>query len=671
MHIDKAVRSAFEQYNNGNIEQAEAICKKILKKKHSNVDALNLLGMISYLKQDYSASADYIETALRYDTSNFQLLNNLGTAYKAEKKLDDAINCYRKALLLNPLSAAANNNLGSVLQEKRDVDGAMECYQAALRLDPQYADAYFNLGTALRVKGRIDEAIAHYQKALHFNPNFVEAYNNLGVDFKERGNLREALIYFQKVLELRPSFAEAYNNIGSILGDQGKLGDAEGYYRRALQLNPDFAVCHSNLLLSMNYSTHHDNRTIYQEHLNFANQFAVPLSSGIPAHTNECTSDRPLRIGYVSPDFRRHSVNYFVEPVLEAHNRDHFEVFCYSDVISPDEVTGRMQTYPLQWRDIVGMPDGQVASLVRADKIDILVDLAGHTAHNRILLFARKPTPVQVTWLGYPNTTGLSTVDYRIVDNFTDPPGVTDPFYSEKLVRMPESFLCYNPERESPEIGPLPSLQAGHITFGSFNIISKVTPEAAAIWSHILKEVPYSKLLLKAKSLFDKGTREYLGELFHQQGITPERLIFKFHTASYKEHLAMYNDIDIALDTFPYNGTTTTCEALWMGVPVVTLAGDRHASRVGMSLLSNIGIPELIAETGDAYVEIATDLARNTGKLRFLRAELRSMLTRSPLSDTERFTKHLEQLYREMWQTYCGIAARGNSSVPFLTHEGR
>jgi len=287
------------------------------------------------------------------------------------------------------------------------------------------------------------------------------------------------------------------------------------------------------------------------------------------------------------------------------------------------------------------------------------------------MLFARKPAPVQVTWLGYPNTTGLSAVDYRIVDNFTDPPGMTDPFYSEKLVRMPESFLCYNPERKSPEIGPLPSVQAGHITFGSFNIISKVTPEAAAVWSHILKEVPDSKLLLKAKSLFDKGTREYLGELFHQQGITPERLIFKFHTASYREHLAMYNDIDIALDTFPYNGTTTTCEALWMGVPVVTLAGDRHASRVGMSLLSNIGIPELIAETGDDYVEIATDLARNTSKLLFLRAELRTMLSRSPLSDTERFTKHLEQRYREMWQTYCGTAARGNSSVPLLTREGR
>jgi predicted O-linked N-acetylglucosamine transferase (SPINDLY family) len=653
MNIDRAIQSAIDEYNKDRLEPAEALCNKILQKKPKHADSLNLLGLIFYERKNYDAAIGRIQKALQYDPNNFYFHNNLGTAYKAKMKLDEAITCYQKALQLNPNFADAHNNLGTVLQGKRYLDEAMTCYQKALQLNPNFADAYFNLGTAFRVKGQMDEAIACYRKALQLNPNFVEAYNNLGVDFKERGELREALTYFQRVLELSPQFVEAYNNIGSILGDQGKIEDAERYYRHALQMKPDFSVCYSNLLLSMNYSPRHDNRTLYLEHLNFAKQFADPLSFSIPPHTNERIPLRRLRIGYVSPDFRRHSVNYFIEPVLAAHDREQFEVFCYSDVISPDEVTKHVQTYPLQWRDIVGMSDEQVSGLVRSDKIDILVDLAGHTGNNRMLLFARKPAPVQVSWLGYPNTTGLAAVDYRIVDNYTDPPGMTDQFYTEKLSRMPECFLCYQPEQDSPEIGPLPSQQKGFITFGSFNIISKITPEAVALWSRILKTVPNSTLLLKARSLFDKGTREYLGGLFMHQGIPEDRLTFMFHTESYQQHLGLYNEIDIGLDTFPYNGTTTTCEALWMGVPVVTLAGDRHASRVGASLLSAIGLSELIAKTDEEYLETAVALAHDIDRLQSLRERLRDRMKQSPLINAERFTVNLENCLREMWQQYC------------------
>ncbi len=422
MNIDKAIQSAIEHYNKGNLEQAETLSRKILTKKPKHVDALNLLGLIFYERNNYDVAIDYIQKALRYDPANPYFHNNLGTAYKAKKDLDEAITCYQKALQLNPNFADAYNNLGTALQGKRELDEAMTCYEKALQLNPNFADAYFNLGTAFRVKGQIDEAIACYRKALQLNPNFFEAYNNLGVDFKERGDLQEALLHFQKVLQLNPAFVEAYNNIGSILGDQGKLVDAEMYYRRALQLKPDFPVCHSNLLLAMNYSAHHDAGAVYQEHLNFAERFAGPLSSGILPHPNARIPHRRIKIGYVSPDFRRHSVNYFFEPVLASHDREQFEIFCYSDVVTPDEVTQRIQTYPLQWRDTVGMTDEQVSSLVRSDGIDILVDLAGHTGYNRMLLFARKPAPVQVSWLGYPNTTGLPTIDYRIVDNMTDPP---------------------------------------------------------------------------------------------------------------------------------------------------------------------------------------------------------------------------------------------------------
>jgi protein O-GlcNAc transferase len=658
MNLDKTLQSAIGYYNNGDLEQADALCRKILVKKPKHVDTLNLLGLIAYGKKNYAAAISFIRKALQYAPSNFYFHNNLGTAYKTTNQLDEAAACYRKALQLNPNFADAHNNLGTVLQAKREIDEAIKCYRKALQFRPDYADAYFNLGTAFRVKGQGDEAIACYRKALQLNPNFVEAYNNLGVDFKERGELQEALLHFQKVLQLNPAFVEAYNNIGSILGDQGKLSDAEAHYRRALQLKPDFPTCYSNLLLSMNYSPHHDNRTIYLEHLTFARQFAEPFFSDMPPHANARISDRRIKIGYVSPDFRRHSVNYFIEPVLAAHSQERFEVFCYSDVISPDEVSERIQTYPLQWRDIVGMTDAQAAALVRSDKIDILVDLAGHTGYNRMLLFARKPAPIQVSWVGYPNTTGLNAVDYRIIDSFTDPPGLTDQFYTEKLIRMPESFLCYQPEKDSPEAGTLPSLQADHITFGSFNIVSKISPETVLMWSGILKDVAHSRLLLKAKSLFDTGTREYLSSLFREQGISEERLVFKCHTASYKEHLGMYNDIDIALDTYPYNGTTTTCEALWMGVPVVTLAGDRHASRVGMSLLTNIGLPELVAETEDSYIDIAVKLAADIERLQFLRGRLREMMTQSSLTNAAQFTGNLENCYREMWRSYCAEGDR-------------
>jgi protein O-GlcNAc transferase len=653
MNINDVMRSAIYHYKNGSLEQAEALCRKILTKKPKHADAFNLLGLISYERRNFDAAIAHIKTALQYDPFNSYYYNNLGTAYKAKKELNEALIYYRRAVQLNPAFAEAYNNLGSLLQWKRELDEAMACYRKALQLSPKYADAYFNLGTAFRVKGQPDEAIRYYLKALQLNPNLVEAHNNLGALFKERGELHEALIYFKKVLELRPQFVEAFNNIGSILGDQGKMVDAEKYYRQALHLNPDFAVCHSNLLLTMNYSSRYDTRAIYLEHLSFAKRFAEPLSSGILPHTNDRTSQRPLKIGYVSPDFRRHPVGYFIKPILTSHDREQFEVFCYSDVISPDEITKLIQAYSFHWRDIVGMTDEQAAALVRSDKIDILVDLAGHTSCNRMLLFARKPAPVQASWLGYPNTTGLPTMDYRIVDNYTDPPGMTDPFYTEKLMRMSETFLCYHPEKDSPEVGPLPALRSGHVTLGSFNIISKVSPEAISVWSHILREIPNSRLLLKAKSLFDKGTRQYLADLFKQQGITEDRLALMSYTESYNEHLGTYNKIDVGLDTFPYNGTATTCEAAWMGVPVVTLAGERHASRVGLSLLSNIGIPDLAATTEDEYIDKAVKLAVDFRKLQSLREKLRLMMLQSPLTNAGRFTANLEDCYRAMWQAYC------------------
>ena len=353
-----------------------------------------------------------------------------------------------------------------------------------------------------------------------------------------------------------------------------------------------------------------------------------------------------------SPDFCTHSVAFFIDPILAHHDRRHIEVTCYADVAVPDTTTTRLRTLADSWRNTCRLTDAQVAEMVRADGIDILVDLAGHTADNRLLVFARKPAPVQVTYLGYPNTTGLQTVDYRLTDAWADAEELPNG-YTEELVRLPHGFLRYAPPKEAPPVGRLPARETDYVTFGSFNNLPKVNPGVVARWSEILLAVPNSRLLLKTKSFNDEATQERYFGLFAQNGVGREHLDFIGHTPSSREHLALYNQVDIGLDPFPYNGTTTTCEALWMGVPVITLAGEVHAGRVGVSLLSSVGLTELIADTADQYISLAVELAGNVNRLSSLRANLRGRVAASPLCDGQTFTHALEAAYRSMWRRWC------------------
>jgi predicted O-linked N-acetylglucosamine transferase (SPINDLY family) len=405
--------------------------------------------------------------------------------------------------------------------------------------------------------------------------------------------------------------------------------------------------------MHLHYDTRHDAGAIYREHLLFSKQYEAPLAGSIIPHSNECSLTRRLKIGYVSADFKKHSVAYFIEPVLARHRKEQVSVHCYADVGQGDEVTERLRGYADHWHSIVGMTDEQVAALIRSDGIDILIDLAGHTAQNRMLIFARKPAPVQVSWIGYPATTGLSAMDYKIVDGYTDPPGKTEQYYTEKLIRMPGSFLCYQPDKDSPAIETLPALTKGYITFGSFNNFAKVTPQVMDLWGDILKSVPGSRLVMKARSLADRPTRESVMERFIAKGVGGERVELLGWEPTTQSHLNTYNRIDIALDSFPYNGTTTTCEALWMGVPVVTLSGETHASCVGVSLLTNAGLPELIARTPEEYIALAVELANDVQRVESYRRELREKMTRSALCDAEGFTAQLEMHYRQIWETWC------------------
>jgi len=618
MDIEKETQSAFEYFQTGNFQAAEELLRRILVIHPYNPGIHNNLGLILYDKG----------------------------------QIEEAIKHFQRAIILEPGLADAYYNLGIALKERGRFDEAITGYQKAIELNPGNADAYVNLGIVLKEKGQSDEAIASYQKALELNPKNADAYVNLSIVLKGKGQLHEAVISCQKALQHDPSNAFAYINMGNAVLYQGKPEKAEECYRHALGINSNLSLAYSNLLCSMNYNPRHDAQAIFTEHTRFAKQFAEPLSSCILPHTNSGIPDRRLKIGYVSPDFRKHSVAYFIEPVLVSHNREDFEVFCYANVLAQDEVTERIQASVDHWRIIAGLSDEGAAELITRDGIDILVDLAGHTANNQILLFARKPAPVQASWIGYPATTGLLTIDYKIVDGYTDPPGMTEGYYTEELVRLPESFLCYLPDKESPEVRPLPALEVGHITFGSFNNFAKVSSAVVSLWTEILKSVPESRLILKSHSFVDSETFRYAMEMFTREGVEENRIELLQYEPSVRGHLDLYGRVDIALDTHPYHGTTTTCEALWMGVPVVTLAGNCHASRVGVSLLSNIGLPELIAKTQEEYVRIAINLANNLEQLQFLRGNLREMMAHSLLTDTKSFTANLERCYREMWRKW-------------------
>ena len=665
IHIDPNFAAAFN--NLGNIYRSlkkfrEAIsCYKKAVELNPTLDQTYMnLGIVLHDEGSIQEAIESYRRAIELNPVHFGAYNNLGLALQNQGKTEESIVAYQKAIQINPRVAEAHNNLANAYKNNGQRDDAKSSYQQAIALNPHYAEAFNNLGLLLKEEGYLDDAIANYQKALHIKSDYVDACNNQGAAYHAKGHLSEAMSYYQKAMEIDSQYVQAYNNFGSALKDSGNLSEAERYFRRALQIQSDYSVAYSNILFTMHYDEKQSPESVFSEHIKFAEQFEKPLKANQFSHLNEPVSDRRLKIGYVSPDFRTHSVAYFIEPALSAHNHNNVEIFCYADVVAPDDVTKRIQGFADHWVNIPGKPDDEVAELIRKDRIDILVDLTGHTGNNRMLLFARKPAPVQVTWIGYPATTGLSSIDYKIVDTYTDPPGITDRFYTETLIRMPGSFLSYLPPADCPEITDPPAILTGHICFGSFNNFSKVSSGTVGMWARILHSVPNSRLFLKAKCFSDEQTQRHAKAMFSKVNIDNDRIELLPWEPSTLPHLALYNRIDIGLDTFPYNGTTTTCESLFMGVPVITLAGSMHASRVGVSLLSNAGLPELIAQTPEEYISKSVDLACDMEKLKSLRSSLRSTVLRSPLTDAKGFTNYLEETYRRIWIRWCNnITANG------------
>ena len=422
---------------------------------------------------------------------------------------------------------------------------------------------------------------------------------------------------------------------------------------------PADSAAASARLCQLNYRPDQTQAQLYREHIAWAERFAPPPAA---AHPNPPEPGRPLRVGYVSGDFRRHPVAFFVEPILRCHDRGAIQPICYSNCNERDDLNAHLRTLVPDWRDIDQLDDDAVAALIRRDRIDILVDLSGHTARNRLLVFARKPAPVQVTAIGYVNTTGLAAIDYRLTDAWCDPPGRDETLYSETLWRLPGGFNCYAPPNGLPAPGPPPLAASGPVTFGSFNNLDKISNEVLDLWVELIRSVPAARLVLKTKTLSEPAVGDAIRARFAAAGLDPARIELIEWSATLREHFEHYQRIDIALDPFPYNGTTTTCDALMMGVPVIALAGDRHAARVSASILARLGLEVLVAPDLPGYLARAQVLAQKPDALANLRATLRRRIAASPLADAPGYARSLEAAYREMWRRWCETL--GVSSPP-------
>jgi len=546
-----------------------------------------------------------------------------------------------------------------------DHAAAAELYRACLDLQPQDPRIWCNLGAELDVIGPAEEAELAYRRALEIDPALAQAWYNLGRLLQEEGQAAEAERCYRAAAAKVDADADQqlwrliYNNWGLLLYNQGRAQEAVALYREALAVHAQASDLGSNLLYSLNSLPDLQPEAVAAEHLAWGMRHADGFAPAQADFDNPADPHRVVRVGYVSADFRRHAVAWYLEPVLREHRRDRFEIYCYSNWAKPDEVTRRLRGLCERWRDIAGVDDARAAQMVREDRIDILVDLSGHTDGNRLLLFARKPAPIQATYMGYLGSSGMAAMDLRITDPHIDPVGVAEPLYRERLLRLPHGIVCYQPPLEAPQIDALPARQRGHVTFGSFNSFPKLTDATKRSWARLLARLPDARLRMLGVPAGEACDR--MLELFESEGVFADR-IDVLGRLPYQAYLEQYLQVDIALDPFPYNGGTTTLESLWMGVPVITRAGRAGLSRCAASHLRNVGLDDLIAGSWEEYLDLALRLAGDLPRLADLRAGLRARMRDSALLDAAGFTAALEGLYRDAWREWCAGKARDGAA---------
>ncbi|MBF0159878.1 MAG: tetratricopeptide repeat protein [Magnetococcales bacterium] len=604
---------------------------------------------------DYQRGADAsaiekCRIALTHDNSRPDGWTLLGVLHRRTGQIEQAIAAYRQSITMAPQFADSYTNLGNALRHLRRYGEAIAVYRQALVMRPDWVDMGINLADALRENGQVEESLQAAQQVIDRDPGNPEAWLVLGNAAMELDRYDEAVRCYQQSVHLDPDNQRAYYNLGNAYRDLCRLDDSADSYRRALTLQPDFFRAHSNMLFTLQANPRYSVAALLAEHQLWERMHGATRRTAIQPHTNRPDRDKVLHIGYVSADFGRHPVGFFLLPVLPHCDRSRYKIFCYSNRGVEDYMTQRLRSHADVWRHIVGVSDEDLAQQIRADGIDILVDCSGHTQGNRLTLFAMKPAPVQATWGGYVGTTGLATMDYLITDPRSTPPEA-EPFCVEKPLRLPDAYVCFAPPDYAPEVTPLPARRNGYVTFCCFNNLVKINPKVVSLWSNLLRQLPTARLLLITRQLGVAVLQQRYRRWFSQQGVM-DRVIFR-GAMQHHELLAQYGEVDIALDPFPYSGGLTTLECLWMGVPVITLGGDRFASRHSIAHMTNVGFTEGIVTDENSYLKLAIDWASRLDHLAAIRGSLRAKMAVSPACDGARFARHLEQAFRHMWSDWC------------------
>jgi predicted O-linked N-acetylglucosamine transferase (SPINDLY family) len=675
MTVAQAFELAYQHHQAGRLAEAEELYRQILSVQPNHGKALHLLGIAAHQTGRADLAEECIRRAIAIDPYDASAHSNLGEVFRKTGRLDEAIASYQRAIEINPSSVEACYNLGLALASNGRLAEAIASYRHSIELAPNLPEAHNNLGNALAKAGDFWGAIAALRRAIELKADYAEACSNLGGILTKQGRLDEAISAIRQSLELKPQSVEAWNNLGAALKGQGLLDEAIASYRQARQCQPENAQVRSNIILALHFHPRQDTREIQEEQQRWNRQFASGATGRHVSYDNTPIPDRRLRIGYVSADFRDHVVGRNLRPLFHHHDPQSYEIFCYSGVAQPDALTAEFRQRSQEWRSIAGMSDEAVAKLIQEDGIDILVDLGQHTSGNRLPIFARQPAPVQVSFAGYPESTGVETIRYRISDRWLETEirtrssefGVRSSAdnartiselrfsISDHRVFLLDSFWCYDPCGSDVTVSPLPAARNGMVTFSCLNNFAKVNELSLKLWARVLAGVPDSRLLLLCP---DGSPRLRILDFLERQGVTASRVEFASQLPR-SEYLATYHRLDIVLDTFPYNGHTTSLEALWMGVPVVSLAGQCAVSRAGLSQLTNLGLPELAALSEEDYVRYAIALAADLPRLERLRAGLRSRMENSVLMNGPRFAGQIEAAYRATWRQWCNSETSG------------
>ncbi|MCG8373750.1 MAG: tetratricopeptide repeat protein [Balneolales bacterium] len=647
--MDLKFQRAVSLHQKGELTKAISLYRDILNQNPNHVDSLVNLSAIVY-NQNPQDSLNLLRKARQIAPENASVHFNLGNILQRHGYREKAIREFRQVIRLQPQHAEAYLRLGNLFSESSRLEDAVFCYNKAFYLKPEDVRVVNNLTDLLNRQGKYEEAEAMAKKTLQLHPNLFEAHGNLGNVYKNQGNYEKAEFHFKEALKLNPDQSLVLYHLGATLLYSNRHKEASEHLRKSLEIDPTFYQAHSSLVYAINYIEEPTQQDIFEEHV----QWGVQHSHGIKEQGwpwIERTPEKKLRVGFVSPDFKAHVVALFIQQLFKHYDKEHFEFIGYAEVEKPDNFTSTFMSLLDGWRSTIGVSDEEVYETIKGDQIDILIDLAGHTAGNRLKMMSMKPAPVQISYLGYINTTGVKEIDYRFCDAYVNP-SETQNYYTEQLFPLPNSFTCYEPINPSPPVSETPALTNGYITFGCFNNTNKLSPATIKLWSELIQALPGSRLMLKSSHLNDEHTIERFKTQFLAHGVSERALIFEGSSEIY-EYLQCYSKIDIGLDPFPHNGGTTSHDMLWMGVPMITMEGDRYVSRFGVSILNNLGYPEWIALNEDEYIQKAMDLASDVRLLNNIRSGLRQEMEISPLCDGIEFTSNFENALKTLWNNFC------------------